>query len=45
MKLFRHLTVAACAIVAVSLPLLAQAQGKPEKPKVSVAVGGKPAFY
>ncbi|HSS69150.1 MAG TPA: ABC transporter substrate-binding protein [Casimicrobiaceae bacterium] len=45
MKLFRHLAVAACAIAAVSLPIAAQAQGKPEKPKVAIAVGGKAAFY
>jgi sulfonate transport system substrate-binding protein len=45
MKLFRSLIVAACAIVCAALPLAAQAQGKPEKPKVSIAVGGKPAFY
>ena len=45
MKLFGHLIVALCAIVAVSLPLAAQAQGKPEKPKVAIAVGGKAAFY
>src|SRR5262249_60226898 len=45
MKLVRYLAVAACAMVAVSLPLAAQAQAKPEKPKVGIAVGGKPAFY
>ena len=45
MKLLRSLVVAACAILAISLPFAAQAQGKPEKPKVSIAVGGKPAFY
>src|SRR5215470_4750068 len=45
MKLSRHLFVAACAIVAVSLAFVAQGQGKPEKPKVSIAVGGKAAFY
>jgi len=44
MKLLRHLVVAACATLAL-LPLAAQAQGKPEKPKVGIAVGGKPAFY
>jgi len=45
MKLFRSLVVAACAIAAVSLAFAVQAQGKPEKPKVSIAVGGKAAFY
>jgi len=45
MKLVRYLAVVACAMAAVSLPLAAQGQGKPEKPKVSIAVGGKPAFY
>src|SRR3989475_5254693 len=45
MKLFRSLVVAACATLAVLLPYAAQAQGKPEKPKVSIAVGGKAAFY
>src|SRR5437773_9929912 len=45
MKLLRSLVVAACTILAISLPFAAQAQGKPEKPKVSIAVGGKAAFY
>src|ERR1051326_8415999 len=45
MNVVRFLIVAACAIVSTSLPIAAQAQGKPEKPKVSIAVGGKPAFY
>jgi NitT/TauT family transport system substrate-binding protein len=45
MKLFRHLIAALCAIAAVTLPLAAHAQAKLEKPKVSIAVGGKPAFY
>src|SRR5213596_1562630 len=45
MKLLRSLVVAACAILAISLPFAAQAQGKPEKPKVSIAVGGKSQFY
>ena len=45
MKIFTRLVVALCAILAVSLPFAAQAQGKPEKPKVSIAVGGKAAFY
>src|SRR5437762_5493641 len=45
MRLFRSLVVATCAILAISLPIAAQAQGKPEKPKVSIAVGGKAAFY
>ena len=42
MKLFRILIVAA---LAAALPLGALAQGKLEKTKVSVAVGGKSAFY
>ena len=45
MKFFRHLMVAACATVVASLPVATHAQAKPEKPKVSIAVGGKPAFY
>jgi sulfonate transport system substrate-binding protein len=45
MKLFRHVIAALCATVAVSLPLAACAQAKPEKPKVAIAVGGKSAFY
>jgi NitT/TauT family transport system substrate-binding protein len=42
MKLFRILVAAA---LAAALPLGAFAQGKLEKSKVSVAVGGKAAFY
>ena len=45
MKLFRSLIVAACAALSVLLPFGVAAQGKPEKPKVSIAVGGKAAFY
>jgi NitT/TauT family transport system substrate-binding protein len=45
MKLVRHWVVAAGVILVASLPLAAQAQAKIEKPKVSIAVGGKPAFY
>jgi NitT/TauT family transport system substrate-binding protein len=45
MKLFRSLVVAVCAIVAILLPFTGHAQAKPEKPKVSIAVGGKAAFY
>jgi len=45
MNLLRSLVVAACAVLAISLPFAAHAQGKPEKPKVSIAVGGKAAFY
>ena len=45
MKLARTLLVAACATLCAVLPFAAGAQGKPEKPKVSIAVGGKPAFY
>jgi NitT/TauT family transport system substrate-binding protein len=42
MKLFRILLTAA---LAAALPLGTLAQGKIEKPKVSIAVGGKAAFY
>ncbi len=45
MKLFRMIALAVCATVAGALPFVAQAQGKIEKPKVSLAVGGKAAFY
>jgi len=45
MKLFRMIALAVCATVAGALPLVAQAQGKIEKPKVSIAVGGKSGFY
>ena len=45
MKLFRSLIVVALATLSVLLPLSANAQAKPEKPKVGIAVGGKPAFY
>jgi NitT/TauT family transport system substrate-binding protein len=45
MKLFRMIAIAVCATVAGALPLLAQAQGKIEKPKVALAVGGKAGFY
>lgn len=42
MSFFRILVV---AMLAAALPIGAHAQGKIEKPKVSVAVGGKAAFY
>lgn len=42
MRFFRILVV---AMLAAALPIGAHAQGKIEKPKVSVAVGGKAAFY
>lgn len=45
MNSFRRSIVAACAVLACALPFAAQAQGKPEKSKVSIAVGGKAAFY
>jgi len=45
MKPIRILALALCAALTALLPLAAQAQGKPEKPKVSIAVGGKAAFY
>jgi len=44
MKLLRSLVVAACAALSL-LPFDTLAQGKPEKPKVGIAVGGKAAFY
>src|SRR3989440_10098063 len=45
MTLFRKLACIACAIFASMLPLATHAQGKIEKPKVSIAVGGKSGFY
>jgi NitT/TauT family transport system substrate-binding protein len=45
MKLCRSLVAAAGATLMLLLPLAVQAQAKPEKPKVSIAVGGKAAFY
>src|SRR2546430_13287620 len=45
MTLFRKLACIACAIFASMLPFAAHAQGKIEKPKVSIAVGGKSGFY
>ena len=45
MQRFRSLIIAACAVVAAALPFVVQAQGKPEKTKVSIAVGGKSGFY
>src|SRR5438034_6970698 len=45
MQLFRSLIVAACAFTAAAMPFSVQAQAKPEKAKVSIAVGGKAAFY
>ena len=45
MKLCRSLVAAAGATLMLLLPLGAHAQAKPEKPKVSIAVGGKAAFY
>ena len=45
MKPIRIVVVALCATIAAFLPPAAQAQGKPEKPKVAIAVGGKAAFY
>ena len=40
-----RLLACAFASMLLALPLAAQAQGKLEKPKVSIAVGGKAAFY
>ena len=45
MQVFRSLIVAACAFTSAALPFAVQAQGKPEKAKVSIAVGGKSGFY
>jgi len=45
MKLLRTLSFAVIAAVCLAVPFVAQAQGKIEKPKVSIAVGGKAAFY
>src|SRR6202162_1444561 len=45
MTSLRKLTCIACALLASMLPFAAHAQGKIEKPKVSIAVGGKAAFY
>ncbi|HTP47604.1 MAG TPA: ABC transporter substrate-binding protein [Casimicrobiaceae bacterium] len=44
MNPFRLLAFAFASML-LALPLAAQAQGKLEKPKVSIAVGGKAAFY
>ena len=45
MKMLRTLSFAVTAAVCLAVPLAADAQGKIEKPKVSIAVGGKAAFY
>ncbi|HEY5308808.1 MAG TPA: ABC transporter substrate-binding protein, partial [Casimicrobiaceae bacterium] len=45
MKLLRTFSFAVIAAVCLAVPFAAQAQGKPEKTKVSIAVGGKAAFY
>jgi NitT/TauT family transport system substrate-binding protein len=45
MQLIRSLIIAACAFASVALPLVTHAQGKLEKTKVSIAVGGKSGFY
>lgn len=45
MNLWRNLIVAVGAIGAVLLPFATSAQGKLEKPEVSIAVGGKSQFY
>jgi NitT/TauT family transport system substrate-binding protein len=39
------IALAVCATIAAALPLVAQAQGELEKPKVAIAVGGKAGFY
>lgn len=45
MKPLRTIGLAACAAIALLLPLASSAQGKLEKPKVAIAVGGKAGFY
>ena len=45
MNPFRAIALAACAAVGLSLPLASHAQGKLEKPRVAIAVGGKAGFY
>jgi NitT/TauT family transport system substrate-binding protein len=40
-----RLLAAAFVATLLALPLAAQGQAKPEKPKVAIAVGGKAAFY
>ena len=41
----RRRAVLAAAPLVVAAPYVARAQGKPEKPKVVLAVGGKSALY
>ncbi len=41
----RFLTVTFAGVLAAALPLATTAQSKPEKPKLTIAVGGKAAFY
>jgi NitT/TauT family transport system substrate-binding protein len=45
MKLFRILAPAVAAALCLAAPLAAHAQGKLEKTKVGIAVGGKAGFY
>jgi NitT/TauT family transport system substrate-binding protein len=45
MKVIRNLLVAACAFALGMLPAAAMAQGKLEKSKVAISVGGKAGFY
>jgi NitT/TauT family transport system substrate-binding protein len=45
MTYWRSLVVGIGAMLCALLPLAAQAQGKLEKPQVSIAVGGKSQFY
>ncbi len=47
MQAFRNIAVAVGAALAIAfaMPIVAQAQGKIEKPNVSIAVGGKSGFY
>ncbi len=45
MKPFRNIALAAFAAIGLLLPFVSHAQGKLEKPKVAIAVGGKAGFY
>src|SRR5438874_12063325 len=45
MNPFRTIALAACAAIGLSLSLASHAQGKLEKPRVAIAVGGKAGFY
>src|ERR1700730_113463 len=45
MKPFRDIALATFAAIGLLLPFVSHAQGKIEKPKVAIAVGGKAGFY